>query len=491
MLLCTQYAIASHLTGIDTTAQKAADAVPVGNLNEKAISSLNSQYSDINQQLDKQTSQYLNRLQKREEKLKQKLQGIDSVKAKQLFSNTTQYYAGLQQKLQSPTQKLKQYIPGLDSISTATKFLQQANLSNLSSSQLSQIQGLNSSASALENKLQAATAIKQLLQAREQDLKAQLSQYSSLGGDLTGMNKEVYYYQQQLNEYKDMLHDTKKMEDKALSLVRELPAFKDFMAKNSFLARLFPAPAGAGTTGAASQALAGLQTRASVQQMLTQQLGGAASTAGGAAGGGVNPQQYIQQQMQQAQSQLDQLKDKVAKAGGSSSDMEMPNFTPNGQKTKSFLKRLEYGINIQSQRPNGLLPVTSNLAATVGYKLSDKSTIGVGMSYMLGWGDGLRNISLSSQGIGLRSYMDVKLKGSIWISGGYEQNYTPSLPEKLSLAGFSDIPGAAWQKSGLIGLTKKMKIGKKTSNMQLLWDFLSYSQTPPTPAIKFRVGYTF
>jgi hypothetical protein len=33
-------------------------------------------------------------------------------------------------------------------------------------------------------------------------------------------------------------------------------------------------------------------------------------------------------------------------------------------------------------------------------------------------------------------------------------------------------------------------VGKKTGNMQLLWDFLSYGQTPQTQALKFRVGYT-
>ncbi|KAI9436102.1 hypothetical protein F5148DRAFT_1303720 [Russula earlei] len=144
MLLFTQQAIASRFTYTDTTAQKAADAIQTGNLNGKAISSLNSQYSDINQQLDKQTTQYLNRLQKKEQKMQQKLQGIDSVKAKQLFGNTTQYYAGLQQKLQSPVQKLKQYVPGLDSISTATKFLQQANLFSMLSKSSGHTVGPNS-----------------------------------------------------------------------------------------------------------------------------------------------------------------------------------------------------------------------------------------------------------------------------------------------------------------------------------------------------------
>jgi hypothetical protein len=46
-----------------------------------------------------------------------------------------------------------------------------------------------------------------------------------------------------------------------------------------------------------------------------------------------------------------------------------------------------------------------------------------------------------------------------------------------------------WQQSGLVGLTKKYKIGKKSGNIQLLWDFLSYQQVPQTKPIKFRIGY--
>ena len=170
----------------------------------------------------------------------------------------------------------------------------------------------------------------------------------------------------------------------------------------------------------------------------------------------------------------------------------MPEFKPNTQKTKSFLKRIEYGFNIQSQKTNSLLPTTSDIAITLGYKLSDKATAGTGASYKLGWGNGLNHISMSNQGIGLRTYADIKLKGSIWITGGYEQNWLPQLATALDsvnvhLSGW----GKGWQASGLLSITKKYKIGKKTSNMQLLWDFLSYRQIPATPALKFRVGYQF
>ncbi|PQV55852.1 hypothetical protein CLV53_1472, partial [Sediminibacterium magnilacihabitans] len=81
-------------------------------------------------------------------------------------------------------------------------------------------------------------------------------------------------------------------------------------------------------------------------------------------------------------------------------------------------------------------------------------------------------------------YLDVKYKGSIWITGGYELNYQQSFSKIEQLKNLD-----AWQRSGLVGLTKKYRIGKKKGNLQLLWDFLSYSQVPQTQPLKFRIGY--
>jgi hypothetical protein len=194
----------------------------------------------------------------------------------------------------------------------------------------------------------------------------------------------------------------------------------------------------------------------------------------------------MQQQMQTVQPQLNAIKDKLNKLGGGNSDMEMPDFKPDNQKTKSFLNRLEYGIDIQSQRSTGLLPVTTDFAATFGYKISDKTTAGLGVAYKMGWGKDISHISISNQGVGLRSYFDAKIKGGIWASGGFEYNYMQEFKK------WSDISSVdVWQKSCLIGLTKKYKIGKRESKVQVLWDFLSYNQVPRSQPLKFRIGYNF
>ena len=452
-------------------------------LKTKAIQKLDKKYEKMETRLTKQTEHYIKKLQQKEATLQKKVAQTDSTKAASLSQSSKQLYAQLNSQLQNKSNKLKSlnnYIPGLDSMQVAGKYLTQLSgqLNSISPDKLQALQSLNARFAGLQGQMQNATDIKMQLRQRKEQLKQQLNK--AFDSELQRYNKELYYYQAQVDEYKAMLSDPDKLSKQLIAWARQMPAFQDFMSKNSLLAQLFPMPANYGT----AQALTGLQTRSQVQQLLQASMG---STGTGATSG----TNYLQQQMQTAQSQMSQLKDKVNQLGGSSSDITMPDFKPNHQKTKSFLKRIEYGLNIQSQKTNFLLPTTSDIALTAGYKLSDKSTMGIGASYKLGWGNGFNHISLSNQGIGLRSYIDIKLKGSIWITGGYEQNWLPQLATALDTLNAPHVSGwgLGWQQSGLIGLTKKYKIGKKTSNFQLLWDFLSYQQIPRTTEFKFRIGY--
>jgi len=462
----------------DTALSKLSSVTAV---DSKVTDGLQKKYSNLQSQVDKQSAKLLSRMQSKENKLQRKVQGIDSTKAQELFTtDVTQRYTELQTKLTTTTDKLnrfplKEYVPGLDSVQTSLSFLLQNP--NLSGDKIQELQSLSTKLQELQGKLQTANDIQTFVREREALLKEQLMN-TGLAKQLTGINKDVYYYQTRLAEYKEVLNDKEKLKDQLLATVRTLPAFQSFWQRNSYLAALFPMPAGYGTP----QALAGLQTRASIQNLIAQRVGNGGGT-------GVNPQQYFQQQVDAAQAQLSQLKDKLNKLGtnSGSSDMTMPDFKPNEEKTKSFLQRLEYGFNIQSAPSSYIIPTTTDFALTLGYKLSERKKLGIGASYKMGWGSSLKDIQISSQGIGLRSYVDVKAKGSIWVTGGFEYNYLSAFTNVQDLQNNIDI----WQRSALLGLSKKYKIGKKEGNMQLLYDFLHNQQTPPSQALKFRVGYTF
>ncbi len=451
------------------------------NISDKSLQSLNDKYTKLTSAVNYQTAKLLERMQCRETKLQKKLQGIDSSKAAELFGNTQAKYQQLQAELQSPINPnvanlLREYLPGVDSIQTAFRFLNQAGISP---DKLQQIQGITTQIQQLQGSLQKANDIQVFLKEREQQLKDQLSQYN-FGGKLLGMNKQLYYYQQQIAQYKALLHDPQKLEETVLSTISNMPAFQSFFQKNSYLSQLFGIPGNYGTLAS----IAGLQTRAQVQQLIGQRIGNVTLPGGGGS------QPMVQQQIQGAQQQLSSLQNKVSAlggAGGGNSDAVMPDFKPNPEKTKTFFKRLEYGFNIQTTQATIITPSISDIALTVGYKFSDRATMGIGASYKLGFGRPINHIKFTSEGAGFRSYIDVKAKKSFWLSGGLECNYMQSFSKLSDLN--QNI--TAWQKSALLGLTKKYKIGKtKEGNLQLLYDFLSKQHIPVSQPLIFRMGYS-
>jgi len=501
-------------SGVDSSLNKAQANLSA--LPDKWLSKLKSKYSGVNKNMAKENAKMLNRMNKQELTIHKKLATKDSVAAKSEYATFQKKYARIKRLMADTSlgktrnsSTLNTYLPGMDSLQTSMKFLkeigvrnqetggiqpptpkgelggipntsQYTNQLNLSPDKLANIGGINTEMQGIQKQMQISQELNKLAEERKQQLKGLLSKYG-MENQLMPYKKQAYYYKQQMNEYKSTITDPDKLQDKVIGLVKDQQGFKTFMAKNSILAQLFPSQSsGAGSAAA----IAGLQTRSGLQQQMTQQTGGAANMG--------SAQGLMDQQMQVAQGQLNQLKDKLSQQGGNSNSADIPDFKPNSQKTKSFLKRIEYGFNIQSQRPNGLLPVTSDMAATGGYKFNDHLVAGVGLSYKLGWGSSWNHIQFSNQGVGFRTYIDIQMKKTYWLTGGWEQNYFPQLQSALTTNTMTHNSswGNGWQESGLVGLTKKYKIGKKQCKMQLLWDFLSYSQMPGTPRLVYRVGYT-
>jgi len=459
--------------------QEKRDSILIQKIPETYLDAINKKAENLTQDLDKKSKKVLFKIQKEEAKLQKKLARIDSLVSNDVFKNAEDKYKQLQNKING-SQSLSHYIPCLDTLATSLKFLDQNPecLSNIKDAK-EKLGEASSKLKELQTKLQNAEDIKQFLRERREYLKQQLERFG-LAKDLKKINKEVYYYSQQLNEYKEILKDPKKIEKKAIELLSKTKLFQDFMKKNSMLASLFRMPVDNPNDPAYLASLAGLQTRSQVNSLIQNQI----------ATGGPGAQQQFSQNLQSAQSQLQQLKDKVNKWGGGSSDDIMPNgFKPNNQKTKSFWKRIEFGTNMQSQKASSLFPAMSDIGLSAGYKLNDKSLIGFGASYKMGWGSGWNNIRITHQGIGIRSFVDWKVKGSFWISGGFEQNYKSEIRSIDQLRDQS-----AWQQSGLLGISKivsvRSKMFKKTK-IQLLWDFLSYEQVPRSQPILFRIGYNF
>jgi len=368
----------------------------------------------------------------------------------------------------------------VDSIKGGLSFLNK-NPQLLANSKLlpSEVQNALSQFQLLQTKLQNADQIQQFIQSRKAQMLQILSQYSHLPSGISNIynnyNKEVFYYSEQVREYRQILNDPDKMVQTALQLLNKIPAFTAFMQKNSFLAGLFNVPGNYGT----AEGMVGLQSRDQVLALIQSHI----------SGGGANAMSMLQQNLQTAQQDINKIRDKLNALGAGSGNMDMPNFKPQNQKTKSFFKRLEYGTNLETQHASYYFPTTTKISLSVAYLLDDKKSIGLNGGYNIGWGSDINHIKVSNQGYSGGAFIEMQLKKNIFISGGYSLNFQPPVGNYQLQTNLTNI-----QRSGTIGIGKVVKINSnlfKKTKVQLLWDFLSYYQVPrPSPFI-FQAGYTF
>ncbi|MFW2475872.1 MAG: hypothetical protein ACN4EP_03100 [Sediminibacterium sp.] len=428
------------------------------------VNKVETNIEKLQSRLQKSINGGISKLQKQEAKLIKKIAKTDSAKAKLMLAESNNLYSKFQHSLKfSSNNEWKEYLPALDSVQTSIDFLSTGNILNdkLSKSFISASGNIKEYA----NSIQAAAQIQQQLKERKRLLMQQFQQFG-LVKELKKLNKEFFYYQQQFNEIKSLLSDGSKLEKKVLGLIRESEAFKDFFNTNSQFSALFPG--GSGGIGSPAGTTDNLQTIAEIQARLLRS--GMDNMA-------------VNNALTNAQTEPLTSAPSLRLPGMNDGEaLTMPDFSPNRQKTKSFFQRIELGWNLQTRRATNILPSLADLGLSIGYKLNDNSVVGTGIAYKLGMGNGWKDIRFSHQGVGLRTYADIRIKGGFWLSGGYEKNYMQAFSR------FSQIND--WQHTALLGITKKLKINKKKeTKIQLLYDFLN--RTNGQQPLQFRYGQLF
>lgn len=443
----------------------------------KYIKQVDQKIDKYSDRITSKTEKTLAKLIKWENKIKGLLEKTSPETAKKLFSNDQLTFTSLLQKIKEGKSVAENYKATYneyrDKLSTGLKYIQ-TQKDQLNTQYIKPASEATAKIDQLEKDVANTEAVEKFIKERKKQLVEEAVKYIGKSKYLAKIDKESYYYIETLRNYKEIFSDTKKAEQTALIILNKIPAFKEFVAKNSMLASLFGSPLNSASTAS----IAGLQTRSGVNNLIQNQIGS----------GGPNIKDLVSQNLNQAQTEISQLKDKVSKAGGNSSDMEIPDFKPKEQKPKTFLQRLEFGSNFQTAKSNSLLPVTADIALSLGYKINDKSVIGIGASYKMGLGS-IERIKITHEGIGLRSFIDWKLKKQFFISGGFEMNYNAQFKNISQLHQYDD-----WQQAGLIGLSKKInKKGKwfKGTTFQLLYDVMYQSHAPVSQPLLFRTGYTF
>jgi len=445
----------------------------------KYINTIDSKIEKYSKRITAKTEKTLVKLSKWEIKIKDILDRVSPETSEKLFGNNQTTFSTLLKKLQegkaiAEGYKTK-YNEYRDKLTTSIKYLEDQR-DKLDKNLIQPINTSKKKLDELEQDISNTEAVEAFIKERKKQLMNEAAKYLGKSKYLTKIDKEAYYYVETLRNYKELFSDKKKAEELAYKILDKIPAFKNFVRQNSMLASLFRIPGNG--SNMSPESLAGLQTRASVQAIIQERI----------ATGGPNAQQQFSQNLHQAQAELNKLKEKVLQSGGSSSEANIPNFKPNNQKSKTFLQRLEYGSNFQIAKNNSLVPTTADIALSVGYKLNDKSIIGIGASYKMGMGS-IQRISISHQGIGIRSFVDWKLKKQFFVSGGFEMNYNAQFKNITQLKYSTD-----WQQAGLVGITKKLNIKTKFfkgTSVQLLYDMLYRQHTPVSQPVLLRMGYNF
>ncbi len=444
--------------------------------------------TDIDNKIDKYTSRVTNKTEKTltklakwEVKIKSLLEKASPETAQRLFSNNQLTFATALEKYKQGqsivTNQRKKYNEYRDKLTTSIKYLEEQK-EKLDTKLVQPLAKVKEKIGEYETAQDETDAMEQFIKERKKQLIDQGLQYLGKSKYFQKINKETYYYVETIKNYKQIFSDKQKAEETALTLLNKIPAFSKFVEENSMLASLFRRQRGVSTQGNTISNLVGLQRSSSVQALIRERI----------AAGGPNAQQQVMQNLQQARSELGKLKDKLLKAGATSSDTELPNFKPNTQKTKTFLQRIEFGNDISISKNNKLLPGTANIALSAAYKFSDTKQLGLGIAYKAGLGN-LQHIKLTHEGIQLRSFGEMKLKKGFWFTGGWE------LIQNAGFKNFEQLKGyELWQQSALIGIEKKLRINTKwfkASKISLLWDALSKNHTPVSQSFQIRFGYNF
>lgn len=446
----------------------------------KYLASVNDKANKFNSGAEKYARKTLAKLLKQEEKMRRKVMKVDTALAKALFDyaidslNKFQSLMGIKNKIAGKVTG-GEYFAYLDSVKLSLQFLEKANV-------------LSSSANALQQKLGSSTGmvkdieanvenirkIKEFVSLRKESLGDKLRQYPQYSKYIRSISKEAYYLGEKMHELQSIISSPSGIENAVVGLLRELPAFQSFIRENSQLAGLFSMTGFSAMPSAGMPVVNGIPSRSALQQSIQANAPAMANNFGS----------LMQQQIGQAQSAVQTARNKLNAITG---EKEMPDYKTNSQKVKSFKKRLEYGFDLQFSKSNYVIPSSGDISLLVGYKLNDKSSIGVSGVYRLGMGTGWNNIRFSNMGIGFRSYMNWKIKGNFYAQGGSEWNYN---------TGFRNIEelknSPLWQQSAMLGIAKKYRVSKKLKgNVQVLYDFLHRQHVPITQPVIFRFGCNF
>jgi hypothetical protein len=436
---------------------------------------------------------YLAKFQKAEDALMAKMCTINEQKANALIQDAWYSFnrfeniskRGIAQKPQVPLFELNQ-------IQSVQGYLAQSqnkcNCNNLSS--------VSEARNRLDKELKRTETIQQYVSERTAFLTKALQGENALISPLLAVEKTIYYYTRQVQEFKNLFCDKSAIEQKVLGLLSKSAGFEAF--NNAALQSAL---------GAAGNNAAIKEPKLTIEQLLanapreskdflTQVISDQNSKVPQDLGAAIKEKDAL---LDEAQSGAEQIKGNIEKADSLSTKIdaekskikEAKAWKPNPLKTKRLMDRISFGSNLQVDKRSYLLPLSGTWGGTAAFQLTQKSKIGLGASYIVGLGypillkgeTDFDKFKIHHNGFGLRSFVDFKIWSFIYIQGGYEATLREFKLKEVDNK-------TLWSRSALIGLKIKYPTGsfKKRLTLEVLYDFLHQNGQP---ALVIRTGIEF
>lgn len=443
----------------------------------KYLSVVDNKVKKYNNAVSSKIESSLTKLAKWEQKIRRTLEKVDPSTASRLFGNNQTTFQSLLEKYTTTKKITDDYTAAFnhyqDKLNVQVKYLQaqQDNLNQQSRHADSVMQAV----AQMNAHTDDAAYLEMFIKERRKQLMSEAYRLMGKSRYFTKLNKESFYYIESIKNYKAVLTDTKKVEALVISLLKKIPAFRDFASQNSQLSGVFPSLSTLSFGGGGNIPIVnGLAPRAGVQQYMTNS--------------GMNAALLISQlQNQSPETGLGHasLQQKLENVKETLESLELTKLKVNTQKTKTFRQRIQTDLDLDFVKSTAYLPARANVALMLGYKVTDKQVAGIGLSYVMGLGNGWRNIRLTNEGLGLRTYLRWKMKYNIYLQANGEWTYMVRFNNIDVLKNRSD-----WQTAALAGISKSYQVSKKIKgNFQILYNFLYNRTYPPSQPLVIRMGY--
>jgi hypothetical protein len=310
-----------------------------------------------------------------------------------------------------------------------------------------------------QQQLDIGRRTKEELMQRKEYWKAQAAVHPQCGRLVGKMEKERYYYTAQINEYRKVLRDPSLLDGWLTDAIRKDSRFNDYLA-------VLPAK---------PQDPAKMQPRQFVQQMMRNQANSIDA----------EPTQLIQETKKKGSNLLGELSEKATSIGVLDNAAQVPLFTPNPYKTKSFRERIDVGFDLQFDSRTRFYPASGVAGAQVSFNFDPKLSVGLSANYRFGMGE-IKHVRFSHAGAGYGIFANYKVWKGLGLQAGYEHNWRAETEMNETLY------ATGWYSSALAGLTWEYDIKKRLKgSIGVLYDFLYKKHSPQSNAVLWRMGWKF